>query len=117
MFYVLGQHTEDWREKFHFNISEGEKNIFADSLQKPQPVWLDENYINMSGNLYTESTMDLLGQHPSFVGVLRINRRNAVLFYADRGYTRESLTMDQFEAFKHFLSQAELTVQAMADRR
>jgi hypothetical protein len=58
-----------------------------------------------------------MGKQPSFIGILRVNRRNAALFYADRGHTKESLDKDQFDAFKHFLSQAEITVQAMADDR
>jgi len=58
-----------------------------------------------------------LGAKPAFVGVLRINQRDAALFYADRGNTQEVLSMEQFEAFKHFLSQCELSVQTMADQR
>jgi HD-like signal output (HDOD) protein len=115
--YVLGQFTEGWREKFSFDIKEGDRNIFADSLQKPQPVWLDEQYIKTREQWYTPEILSLMGKQPAFIGILRVNRRNAALFYADRGHTQESLNNDQFDAFKHFLSQAEITVQAMADER
>jgi hypothetical protein len=49
--------------------------------------------------------------------VLKINRRNAALFYADRGHTSEALNNEHFEAFKHFLSQSELSIQAMANKK
>ncbi len=115
--YVLGQGTEDWREKFSFDVGESARNIFADCVLKPQPVWIDDNYISNNEALYTESMEGLMGKRPSFIGILRINRRNAALFYADRGMTNENLVQDQFDSFKHFLSQAELAIQAIADRR
>jgi HD-like signal output (HDOD) protein len=115
--YVLGQFTEGWREKFNFEVKEGARNIFADSMLKPQPVWLDEQYLKTRSSWYSEEILSLMGKQPSFIGILRVNRRNAALFYADRGHTKESLDKDQFDAFKHFLSQAEITVQAMADDR
>lgn len=115
--YVLGQFTEGWREQFGFDISDGACNIFADSLSRPQPFWLDEHYLKTHDKYYNEKIIQLMGKQPAFVGILRINRRNAALFYADRGFTRETLTQDQFDSFKHFLSQAELAIQSMADER
>ncbi len=115
--YVLGQFTEDWREKFNFDVSTDARNIFADSIVKPQPIWLDERYIKTHEQYYSEEILSLMGKHPAFIGILRINRRNAALFYADRGFTDENLTKDQFDSFKHFLSQAEFTIQSMAEER
>ncbi|MGH1440660.1 MAG: HDOD domain-containing protein [Cellvibrionaceae bacterium] len=115
--YVLGQFTEGWREQFDFDISAGACNIFADSLSRSQPVWLDEHYLKTHDKYYNEKILTLMGKQSAFIGILRINRRNAVLFYADRGFTHENLSQDQFDSFKHFLSQAELAVQAMADEK
>jgi len=115
--YVLGQFTEGWREQFSFDISAGCRNIFADSLLRPQPFWLDEQYLKTHEQYYDEKIQKLMGKHPAFIGILKINRRNAALFYADRGFTNENLTQDQFDSFKHFLSQAELAIQAMADEK
>ncbi|MFT6388614.1 MAG: HD-like signal output (HDOD) protein [Cellvibrionaceae bacterium] len=115
--YVLGQFTEGWREQFGFDISVGCRNIFADSLLRPQPFWLDERYLKTHEQYYDEKILTLMGKHQAFIGILKINRRNAALFYADRGFTNESLTQDQFDSFKHFLSQAELAIQAMADEK
>lgn len=115
--YVLGQGTEGWREQFGFDLADGNKNIFADSLLRPQPFWLDEQYLKTHDHYYNEKIMKLMGKKSAFIGILRINRRNAALFYADRGSTNEKLTQDQFDSFRHFLSQAELAIQAMADGR
>jgi len=115
--YVLGQFTEGWREQFRFDMTDGVCHIFADSVSRPQPFWLDEHYLKTHQKLYNEKIIQLMGKQPSFIGILRINRRNAALFYADRGLTGESLTQDQFDSFKHFLSQAELAIQSMADEK
>ena len=115
--YVLGEATDGWRSDFAFDTAQGENNLFAEIINRPQPIWLDENFLKKNDYLLDETSMTLLGGKPAFVGVLRINRRNAALFYADRGHTRASLSAEQFEAFKHFLSQCEFSVQSMADQR
>ncbi|MBX2807344.1 MAG: HDOD domain-containing protein [Cellvibrionaceae bacterium] len=115
--YVLGEATEGWREKFVFAIAEGNKNIFTESLRRPQAAWFDEAFLKRHQALYTKDVRELIGRYPAFIGVLRINGRNAALFYADRGSTGEALQHQQYESFKHFLSQAELSIQAMADKK
>jgi len=115
--YVLGESTDGWRKEFVFDTSPGQENLFADAINRPQPVWIDENFIKKNHYLMDKKIQSILGGKPAFIGVLRINDRNAALFYADRGETQESLSIEQFDAFKHFLSQCELSVQAMADQR
>lgn len=115
--YVLGQFTDGWREKFFFPIEGGEDNIFSFNLDKQQPIWINEQYITSHQHLYPESVKSVIGCHPSIIGVLRVNGRNAALFYADRGDTQQAIKTDHYESFKHFLSQAELSIQAMADKR
>ena len=117
--YVLGQFTQGWRDNFAFDVSaNSSNNIFADCLQHGQISWLDNDYLQSHQQCYNCDIIALLGDRlPAFVGALRINNRNVALFYADRGRTNESLTQEQFDAFKHFLSQTELTVQAIADKQ
>jgi len=115
--YVLGESTEGWRQDFVFDTAQGQENLFAEVVNRPQPMWLDESYFKKNQYLLDDKIKTLLGVKPAFVGVLRINHRNAALFYADRGHTKEGLSIEQFDAFKHFLSQCELSVQAMADKR
>ena len=115
--YVLGESTDGWRKDFVYDTAQGQENLFAEVVNRPQPVWVDENFLKKNRYLIDEKTQALLGAKPAFIGVLRINHRNAALFYADRGNTQESLSMEQFDAFKHFLSQCEISVQAMADKR
>ena len=115
--YVLGQSTDSWREKFYFDISQSASNLFAQSLQMPMPLWVDEKFIASHPDWYTDNLKLLIGKKPSLIGVLKVNGRNAALFYADRGNTNEPIKTDHFEAFQHFLSQAEMSIQAMADKQ
>ncbi len=115
--YVLGERTDGWRDKFMFNIGHEERNIFSENIQKPQPVWIDTAYIKTHKHLYTEATAGLIGVHEAFIGVLKVNNRNAVMFYADRSTTGQSLSKEQFEAFGHFLTQAEFSIQAIAGKK
>jgi HD-like signal output (HDOD) protein len=115
--FVLGENTEGWRENFSFDVSDASANIFSDCVKKSQPTWLDHTYFKKHQDILTDSISTLLGDTPAFIGVLRINKRNAALFYADRGHTDETLNNEHFEAFKHFLSQSELSIQAMANKK
>lgn len=115
--YVLGERTEGWRDKFVFNVGSEEHNIFSENIQKPQPVWIDNTYINTHKYLYTETTVKVIGVHEAFIGVLKVNNRNAVMFYADRSKTGQPLNKEQFEAFGHFLTQTEFSIQAIAGKR
>jgi len=115
--YVLGEFTEGWRKNFVFETAVGQKNMFAEIANQCQPVWVDDVFLRKNSHLLDEKIKSLLGPKPAFVGVLHINNRNAALFYADRGNTQESLSVEQFEAFKHFLSQCEYSVQTMAEQR
>lgn len=115
--YVLGEYTDDWRKNFLFDTAADQKNLFAKIVSQRDPIWIDEVFLKKNHDLLDDKVQALLGAKPAFVGVLRINQRDAALFYADRGNTQEVLSMEQFEAFKHFLSQCELSVQTMADQR
>jgi hypothetical protein len=116
--YILGEQTEHWRGKFTFSVaSEAAPTIFSASLHKPQPVWLDKTFIDRNADLYAAPMLQLLDKLPCFIGILHINNRNAALFYADRGTTNEALTEEHFDAFKHFLAQAEVSVQTIANKK
>jgi HD-like signal output (HDOD) protein len=115
--YILGEGTENLRNKFSFNVGDNERNIFSENIKKAQPVWLKEAYIKSNKYLYTEDISAVIGVQEAFIGVLKLNNRNVVMFYADRSSTGEALTEEQFESFGHFLTQAELGVQSIASRR
>jgi hypothetical protein len=115
--YVLGEGTENLRSKFSFNVGFDEHNIFSEHVNKSQPVWINSNYIKTHRYLYKEAIAAVIGVQESFVGVLKLNNRNVVMFYADRSTTGEALTEEQFDSFSHFLTQAELGVQSIAGRR
>jgi HD-like signal output (HDOD) protein len=115
--YVLGEGTEAWRDTFLFNVGVDERNIFTENIKKSQPVWIKPSYIKSHRFLYNEAITSVIGVHEAFIGVLKLNSRNVVMFYADRSTTGESLTNEQFESFRHFLIQAEFNVASIVGKR
>jgi HD-like signal output (HDOD) protein len=115
--YVLGEGTEAWRDTFLFNVGVDERNIFTENIKKSQPVWIKPSYIKSHRFLYNEAVTSVVGVHEAFIGVLKLNNRNVVMFYADRSTTGESLTNEQFESFRHFLIQAEFNVASIVGKR
>jgi HD-like signal output (HDOD) protein len=115
--YVLGEGTEDWQDRFLFSVGIHEDNIFSETIKKPQPVWIDSTYIKAHRHQCNEKITAVVGGHEALVGVLKLNNRNIVMFYADRSSTGESLTQAQFESFSRFLIQAESSVLSIADKR
>ena len=114
--YVLGEGTEDWRDKFLFSVGIHENNIFSETIKKSQPVWIDNTYIKAHRHQCNEKITAVVGGREALVGVLKLNNRNIVMFYADRSSTGEPLTQAQFESFSRFLIQAESSVLSIADK-
>ena len=114
--YVLGEGTEDWRDKFLFSVGIHEDNIFSETIKKSQPVWIDNTYIKAHRHQCNEKITAVVGGREALVGVLKLNNRNIVMFYADRSSTGEPLTQAQFESFSRFLIQAESSVLSIADK-
>jgi len=112
--YVLGQGTAAWRKRFVFAQQPLKETIFSYGIKQQRPVWFGRSDTVNDESLYSDEVVAIMGKHPAFVGVLRINNRNAALFYADRGSSGESLSAEQFDAFSHFLMQAQMSLQAMA---
>ena len=115
--YVLGECTQYWQDTFLFNVGIHEGNLFSENIKKVQPVWIDTSYIKAHRYQYSEKIAAVIGVREAFIGVLKLNSRNVVMFYADRSSTGEMLSQEQFESFGHFLKQAELAVLSIAIKR
>lgn len=118
--YVLGEGTETWRAKFDFDVSPYADNIFTYAAEKGC-VWLDDAFLRDHASLLTADVQRLLGGVPAFIYVLRMGARRPALFYADRADYGGELTSEQFESFRHFASQAQLSLnlvsKSMAKRK
>lgn len=112
--YILGQGTEPWREGFDFDVDPYSDNIFTYSISQGGTIWFDEALRKSKAHLYTKDIQNCLGKHCALVSVLTVGERSVAVFYADRGYSEEALTRDQFESFQHFSSQAQMSLIALS---
>ncbi|MBX2858735.1 MAG: HDOD domain-containing protein [Cellvibrionaceae bacterium] len=111
--YVLGEHTEHWRSQFLFDIGPYSESIFTHACENPLPKWYDADKVANQKNLYPDDVVRVLGRIPSVISVLQIEQRKAAMFYADRWTFGGKITTDQFESFKHFSNQAQLSLTMM----
>ncbi len=108
--YILGEETDTWRARFDFDVGPYSDNIFTYAIEQGTSVWLDQSFIEEHRSLYPSEIVRVLGEHPSFIYALKIGDRTPAIFYADRANFGGKFSQDQFEAFRHFATQAQLTL-------
>ncbi len=115
--YVLGEGTEPWRDGFEFDIGPYTENLFTHVLAGESAHWIDKAFLQAHKALFEGDIQKKLGRdRECLLFVLRINQRNAALFYADRGGYGGQLDEEQFESFKHFATQAQLSLNMLSGR-
>ncbi len=115
--YVLGEGTESWRESFRFSLSPMEDSIFTHAARKGEPVWLDVNKQPRQKYLYNPEVKKVIGEYPAFMAVIKIGKRDVAMFYADRWDKGGSLDDEQFESFRHFISQTQVSLEMLSNNR
>ncbi len=115
--YILGEGTENWREKFQFSIGPSEDNIFTHAVKQREPFWLTSKDLEKLKYLYSTEIITLLGKVPSFMSVVTINNRDVAIFYADRWNFGGVLNEAQFESFRHFMVQTQSSLELIARNR
>lgn len=112
--YVLGEGTDGWRSGFAFDVGPYSDNIFTHAMAAPGATWIDTSFINEHPGLYGPDIVQVLGQHPAFIFIVRVGDRTPALFYADRAEWGGQLSKDQFESFRHFASQAQINLNLLS---
>ncbi|GAB1257229.1 HDOD domain-containing protein [Aurantivibrio plasticivorans] len=115
--YILGEGTEDWRERFNFTIGPHDDNIFTYSIKEREPVWITAPFIERHKHLLSPDIVALLGKTPCFISVISIKGRDVALFYADRSDFGGSLNDQQFESFRHFVLQTQSSLELIANKK
>ena len=108
--YALGWDKDDMREKFLFDISPLQANVFSHVLETRQPLWFGPNADPRLAKLVTPVVRELTGDAQFFVMPVEINGRSIGLFYADRKPSGRALDEDSYMAFRHFCQQANLAL-------
>jgi hypothetical protein len=83
-------------------------------MAAPGATWIDTSFINEHPSLYCPEILQVLGQHPAFIFVVRVGDRTPALFYADRAEWGGQLNKDQFESFRHFAAQAQINLNLLS---
>jgi HD-like signal output (HDOD) protein len=115
--YVLGEGTEDWREKFLYSIAPTEDNIFTHAIAQRGPLWITAKDIEKYKHLYSTEIISLLGKAPAFISVVTISDRDVAVFYADRWKFGGVLNDAQFESFRHFIVQTQSSLELLARKQ
>jgi hypothetical protein len=106
--YVLGQGTEDWREKFVFPLQSSHDGIFAGCVHKNRVVLVPAD------QRFPPGEQALLGMGPAIMAPIAAGPRIIGVFYADRAGLVSKFDDDQPEAFKHFTLQANMCLALLA---
>ena len=112
--YMLGEGTDHWRDAFNFDIGPYADNVFCEVIEKGGSHWFDEHAIKTQTHLFPEDLTTIIGRFPCFVHLLEIETRKAALFYADRWNFGGQATEDQFESFRHFCDQAQMSLNSLS---
>lgn len=114
--YMLGEGTDHWRRSFSLDVGPFTDSIFTYTMEKGGSHWFDEKFVGAHKEYYPEEQVSLLGRFPSFAHVIEIDGRQAALFYCDRWNFGGKLSAEQFESFKHFAGQAEISLNLLSQK-
>lgn len=112
--YVLGEGTELWRETFDFDSGPYSDNIFTHAIEKGGASWIDQAIVDDKKGIITADIAKVLGRRQSFLFVLKVGARVPALFYADRGDFGGKLSEEQYDGFRHFAEQAQLSLNILS---
>ncbi|GAB1265168.1 hypothetical protein NBRC116492_19770 [Aurantivibrio infirmus] len=112
--YVLGDGTEEWRDKFSFTASQNEENIFTHAVKIGEALWVDQNVRDKLKHLFSVEHIALLGKRDFFISVITLNDRPIAYFYADRADFGGKLDKVQFQSFEHFVTQTQTSLALLA---
>ena len=112
---VLGDGSHHWREKF---VVETEAGDFLAALSRSRLsyAFVPEKDPNFNG-LALPSFDRHIGRRPGLFGPLFVGDRLVAMIYADNGELPLAAGPDQFQAFSHFVQQAQLCLNSLAENK
>lgn len=115
--FVLGDNTAHWREQFQIPVGKLEENLFSKAIKLKESMRLKASDISQNLHLYSPKISEVIGKYPSFVSGIFIGNRCIALFYADRWKLGEDMSDEQFQSFRHFMLQTQMSLQMLAEKR
>ncbi len=101
----LGWRKAVFEHQIVFNISEAPVNLFGHALSGSQAFWAKPA---VNAKLYTLRDINVVGKTECFMMPILSNKTPIGLIYTDRGISGESLTQEDFDAFKYFSQQVNI---------
>ena len=113
--FVLGEGTDSWRKNFDFPVGESGKNVFKVAIRKEEPLWFTKEMMGPDSAMYCEDVSKVIGSYPAFMSGIFLGPRCIALFYADRWNVGGTLREDQFQSFRHFMLQTQMSLKMIAE--
>ncbi len=104
--YMLGDGTEDWREKFHFPAQREDDNVFSHAFFKHEILQVKGKKDPRYRQLITLDCKRFLTRGICLIAPIYASDRNIGIFYADRGDTEARVSDEQIDSFSYFSQQA-----------
>lgn len=114
--YMLGEGTDHWRSSFSIDVGPFTDNVFTYAMERSGSTWVDSDLQAKHKDFYPLDVSTVLGKFPSFIHVLEVEGRKVAIFYVDRWNFGGKLTEAQFESFKHFCSQAQMSLNLLSKK-
>lgn len=102
---ALGWRKDSYLQKIRFELSKIPPNLFFKTIDSHGAYWLDAKD---SDDLYAASDIKSIGKESCFLMAVCSGDKSIGLIYCDRAYSQVELTEDDFNAFKHFVQQANI---------
>lgn len=101
----LGWRKAVFEHKVIFNISATPLNLFAHALSATHAFWAKPAD---HARLYTLRDINVIGKNECFMMPIFSNKTPIGLIYSDRAFSNETLSKEDFDAFKYFTQQVNI---------
>ncbi len=115
--YMLGEGTDHWRSSFLLDVGPFTDSIFTHAMDHRGSHWFTPETLAKRPELYPVDVVTIVGKLPSFVHLLEVDDRKVAVFYADRWNFGGKLSDSQFESFKHFCQQAQMSLNLLSQQK
>ena len=112
---VLGEGTAHWRDEFIIDMSG--RDFLATAALRGECLYLDNPNDKPWKNLDRPGFDRHIGRRAGLFGPLVVAGRVVGLFYADNSELFRAPDRDQFQAFSHFVQQAQLCLNNLSEAR
>lgn len=110
---VLGDGTAHWREEFLIDLSADD--LLATAAKRGECLFLDKPGEKPWRNLERPGFDRHIGRRVGLFGPLMVGDRVVGLFYADNSDLYQAPDREQFQAFSHFVQQAQLCLNNLSE--